>query len=488
MPAPEHRHSSLPSGPIGARHVLALAWPVVVSMLSHTATSVVDTIFVGPARHGAPRRRRIGPRWPSCWPRRSPWDCWAACGCRRPTTTEPATPPPCGGWPGRGLWLGLLLGGLGATLVPLGEVLWPLLGADAAVSAQAAPYFTVRVLGLSSVTLVAALAGWLQGRGDTRTPMVAALLANGLNLALDPLLIFGWGPVPAYGVGGAAAATVFSQAVGGAFLVWRVFSVELPSLGGGSTGAAHTSAVPPWRPDLALLRRVWRVGAPMGVQWLLDVGAFAVFASVLASVGAVHLAAHVIAIRICSVSFLPGHALGQAAGVLVGQSLGAGRPEGAREAFAAAARLAVWVMLVWAVVFVLWPGPLIQVFGAETAVAEVVEGLLILAAAFQVFDAVAMTSFGSLSGAGDTRFTLAASVVMSWTVKLPLGWYLAVPVGLGAVGAWAGLTLEVMVWALVGWLRVRGNRWLQHENVERVDEGASERDAREEGVTLAPAR
>ncbi|MFT5583447.1 MAG: MATE family multidrug resistance protein [Cognaticolwellia sp.] len=110
--------------------------------------------------------------------------------------------------------------------------------------------------------------------------------------------------------------------------------------------------------------------------------------------------------------------------------------------------------------FVLFPGPLISVFGAEEQVLHIGTGLLMVAAGFQVFDAIALVALGSLRGAGDTRWPMVVCVATAWLIKLPVGVVLAVPLEFGASGAWLGLTAEIIVLAGLAVWRVRGDRWL----------------------------
>ena len=275
--------------------------------------------------------------------------------------------------------------------------------------------------------------------------MVATLLSNGINVALDPLLIFGLGPIPAFGVSGAAAATVIAYAVGALFMAWFAFG--------------DLRRVSPL-PKRSLIAAIWKVGAPIGLSGVLDVSAFVIFAMVLARSGNAHLAAHVVVLRIVSVSFLPGHAIGDAAGVFVGQALGATRPTAARQAIRSAMILALVVMSACGVVFVAIPSQLLSIFSIEPDVEQIALTLMFIAAAFQFFDAIAMVAHGSLSGAGDTRFVMVLSVTMSWGVKLPLGIALALPLGMGAPGAWLGLTLEIILFAGIALWRLRSGKWI----------------------------
>jgi MATE family multidrug resistance protein len=131
--------------------------------------------------------------------------------------------------------------------------------------------------------------------------------------------------------------------------------------------------------------------------------------------------------------------------------------------------LAVGIMSACGLLFVTIPDALTMIFSAEPAVVEVARTLLFVAAGFQIFDAIAMVTQCALNGAGDTRFVMVSSVSIAWIVKLPLGWALAVVAGLGAAGAWLGLTAEIIVLAIVSGQRVRGDRWLE-SGAEMLDD------------------
>ncbi len=441
------------SEPLHHRSVWRLAWPIMVSMLSYSAMSVVDTLFVG--QLGTEPLAAVGvaaclvhlsAAFPNGLLGGVRVRVAHAVGQGRLATARRVA------W--QGLWLALAMGVVVAALAPLAAAGLPLLGASPEVADLGSDYVRIRVLGAPVLFLSTALTAWFQGRGQTRVPMVANVAGNAVNVALDPLFIFGLGPVPAMGVGGAALATVLGMGVGVLVL-----------------------AVAAWRPVLRrphgpsgpLVRAVARVGAPQGVQYTLDVGSFTVFAALLAHAGDVHLAAHVVVVRIILVTFLPCLALGQAAGVLVGQALGAGRPGRARRAVRLAAVQGVGIMAVMAVVFVAVPDLLTGVFGAEPAVQALARQVLLLYAAVQVFDALAVVGLGALGGAGDTRFVLWLSVGMAWLVKLPVAWWLSVGLDMGVVGAWGGLATELLCLTAVVWVRLSGRSWLEQLEPEHAE-------------------
>lgn len=432
------------SNRVGVRAVLEVSWPICVSMLAYTAMTVADSVFVG--HLGTVPLAAIGLS-AALVHGTTAFGHGLIGGMRVCVARAAGAGDEDAGrlYAWQGLWLALALGVATIPLAWAGPAVFTWMNGSPEVVAEANAYYVPRTLGSPFVFVYVALACWFQGRGDTRSPMIAAIVANGLNIALDPLLIWGLGPVPAMGIGGAAVATVVGMAVGAGLLAW--WAAE--DLRRAVTG-------PVWQH----LAEIWRVGSPTGLQNLLDVASFAVFAALLARAGDAQLAAHVVVVRIAMVSFLPGYAIGEASGVLVGQAMGAGRPGLAREAHRAATQVAVTLMLACALVFALAPGPLVAAFGAAPDVAAVARTTLLVAAALQVIDAVGTVALGSLSGAGDTRYVLGATVLATWGFKVPAVALLVAWWGLGATGAWLGLMVEVAVIAAAGAWRIRGDAWL----------------------------
>jgi MATE family multidrug resistance protein len=430
---------------IGIRSVLDLAWPICISMLSYTAMTVADSIFVG--RLGTAPLAAIGISAAVIHSvtafghgliggmRVSVARCT---GARRPDEARVYA------W--QGLWVAAVIGVACMAMAPIGPWIFPMMGATAEVSSLASDYYAIRTLSAPLMFGFVALEAWFQGRGNTRVPMYANVAANALNIALDPILIFGWGPVPAMGMEGAAIATAIAWGFGGSILAIATGRELLAAVSG---------------PSRSHLVQIWRIGAPTGLQHILNVLSFGVFVSLLAFAGDVHLAAHVVAVRIAMVSFLPGYAIGEASGVLVGHALGANKPELARQANRSATILALILMAACGLVFVLLPGPLVGVFGTEPSVASIARTTLLVAAALQIIDAIATVALGSLAGAGDTRFVMVVTVAATWGIQVPVAAAMVLGAGLGAPGAWIGITTEVAVLAVICVARVRGTSWLE---------------------------
>lgn len=437
---------------IGVPHVMNIAWPIMLSMLSFTAMNFVNALWVGPlgkahlaaagiggvllyAIHGFGYGVLTGLKISTAQAHGAGEDLFA----RRLLI--------------HGVMLAVLMGLLELLFIPLGGPLLMLLGASDAVAPLAEEYFAMRVLGGVPAFIMTALTQYLQGRGRTVAPMVGMVVANLFNVVLDPMFIYGFGPIPAMGIGGAGLAASISFGFGALYLLW----VARPEL----TGTPRTF-------DRKLLSRIWTLGFPLGGRATLEIASYLTFTGILASMGDEHLAAHVIVVRTISVSFLPGYAISEAVSVLVGQAIGARRIELVKDIQRAGLKIAVTFMFACGLVFVLFPEALTAIHGATPDVVRIAVDLFMISAAFQVFDAFAMTGLGVLNGAGDTRFVLVSTVTVAWAAKLPLGYFLAREVGLGAAGAWWGIVAEVIVlWGVVAW-RVRSGRWRRAADAARV--------------------
>jgi MATE family multidrug resistance protein len=201
------------------------------------------------------------------------------------------------------------------------------------------------------------------------------------------------------------------------------------------------------------------VGTPLGLQFLLEVGSFAVLASMIAAMSDVQMAAHQIAIQVIHFSFLPAYAVGEAASVLVGQAVGARRDELVKPL----ARRALWMggtyMGACAVVFVLAGGVIVAGFTPDARVREVALHLLWIAAVFQVFDGVNIVARCALRGTGDVKWPAWIGIVTAWGLTPPLTWLLGWRLGLGAAGGWLGLCAEVVLGAVLLWWRLERGAW-----------------------------
>jgi MATE family multidrug resistance protein len=313
-------------------------------------------------------------------------------------------------------------------------------------------YFQIRIFGTSLFFLSRVADCYFRGVGDTVTPMVVTIVANAVNIVLDPLLIFGWDPlgIPAMGVAGAAWATVIGTAVHVA-VYWGILHRR------GRAGR-H---VPRYRSRTRTedVKELLRIGAPSGLHWLLDLGAWTMFTIAVARLDAVQSAANIIGITLIRASFMPGYGISTAAQTLVGQYLGARDVSSARRS----GWTSVWITCAYmgAVggLFYAFRYQLVGLFTDDPAVIEVGVRLMVWAALFQLGDGVQVVLAGALRGAGDTRYVMVIGLAGAWFVFAPLTFYLMLVHDLGAEGGWISVNAWVIVLSVLLVARFRSDVW-----------------------------
>jgi len=208
------------------------------------------------------------------------------------------------------------------------------------------------------------------------------------------------------------------------------------------------------------LRDVWAQGVPNGLQFVMEVGSFLILTVMVARMSAIDGAAHQMVLHLVNVSFLPAHALAEAAAVLVGQAVGANKdglvPRVAGRTFLLGAGYASFCLVGYALL-----GGLIThaMASGDAALAARATMLLHVSFAFLVADAANVIARGVLRGASDVRYAAVVGIATSWLAIPPLTWALGVACGLGVVGGWIGLSVEIIVGASLFWLRVIRGGW-----------------------------
>lgn len=435
----------------GAREVLVLAYPVVLTQMSMTAMGIVDSAMVGSL--GATQLGAVG--FGGIW-------IWTvACffvGTTHAVQTFVAQREgagalhECGAWAWQGVWAVIPLGGLATALLWFGSdtaVRW--LGSSEELQSLAAGYVSTRSLGLVGMLCATAFGSFFRGVGDTRTPLYATLVANAVNVALDYGLIFGaWG-LPTLGVRGAGLATAVAEWTFGAVTLWAFLRPALRARFG--TWRA--------RPSRVDMRRLLRTGAPIGGQWWLEMISFAAFTTLVARMGDTSMAASQAFVALLSLSFMQAIGLSIAVSTLVGQYIGAGDPASAERSFRSGLRLAALLAGGIALLFTAIPDVLVSVFSDDPEVLRLGRPLMLVGALFQFFDAFGIVADGALRGAGDTRWPFVARLLLAWGVFVPLAWGVGVWLEGGLTWAWAAGGVHVLLLALVLVLRFRSGAWRQ---------------------------
>ncbi len=419
--------------------LVRLAWPIAVSMLSFSIMTLTDTLFVG--RLGASALAGVGLGGIAgfsvlCF----------GLGLLRSVKVVVSQAVGAGrdgelpAWLGAGVLVAIAFGAIAISLGALVARALPGLAVDADAGHQAASYLGVRILGAPLALVAVSLREARYGRGEARWPMISAVVANLANIPLDALLVVGLG----WGVAGAAWATVACNLVEASLLV-AVQRRE--GFGFARVRRSHVAALV-------------RLGAPLGVQMLLEVGSFAVLVAILARIGEVDLAAHQIALQITHFSFLPAFALGEAASILAGQAVGADEDGQVRRVARAALAAAVAYTGACAVVMATCAPGLAAVFTTDRAVQALAVRLLHVAAVFQIFDGANVVGRSALRGTGDVRVPAVIGVACAWLLVPPLTAILGIGFGLGAFGGWLGLCAEIVAGSLLLWWRLERRRWL----------------------------
>jgi MATE family multidrug resistance protein len=318
------------------------------------------------------------------------------------------------------------------TLVLYG-LLWflPRFGIEPRVLELTVPYMRPVIWSLLPLLLYAAARRYLQATGHERVVMAAFIAANLLNALVNWTLIFGKLGLPRLGVEGAAWATFLSRVFMAGFLLASVVYHD-------RRGARLLYPLP-LGIEWARVRRLLALGIPAALQITLEVGLFSAATALAARLEAASLAAHQIAITVASTTFMVPYGVASAAAVRVGQAVGRRDPDGVVRAGWMAIALGVGFMASAALALWLFPVPIISFFTTDESVLAVGVTLLSVAALFQLFDGLQVTTIGVLRGLGDTRNPMVAALIGYWVLGLPAGWALAFPAGVGIRGLWFGM-------------------------------------------------
>ncbi|HZE97736.1 MAG TPA: MATE family efflux transporter [Planctomycetota bacterium] len=301
--------------------------------------------------------------------------------------------------------------------------------------------------------LDAAATGILRAAGRTLFPMVAALGANGLNIFLNWVFIYGNLGAPRMGLAGSALATSIAFALQGVLTFGYLWTARSPirlSIAGLRTVTRDSIA------------RLVRVSVPAGVEPVLLQSGFLVYNKAITLLGTQAMAAHRAAITVESMTFMPAWGFAVAGSAVVGQYLGAGRPDGADAGLRECARLSTWLMSAVGVAFFFLAAPLARIFlrGPESETIVSAAAMCLAISAFeQPFMALAMALGGGLRGAGDTKSPVLVGVLGVWGIRVPLAWALAFPAGLGLNGIWITMIADWAVRTAVFSVLYRRGRW-----------------------------
>lgn len=297
---------------------------------------------------------------------------------------------------------------------------------------------------------------YLQGVARVRPVTFALISANLVNLAGNWIFIYGKLGMPAMGVRGSAISTVVARIYMAAVLVYVAWRHERNR---GHSLFAH------WpRPDWMRIRALLALGIPAGVQVILEVAAFGAATILAAHLGAVALATHEIVLNCAAFAYMVPLGISAAGAVAVGHAIGAGNAAKARRAGWMAIALGIGFMALAAVLFVAAPRPILEIYSRDARVLAFGVHILLIVAAFEIFDGAQCVSTGVLRGLGETRVPMLLTFGGYWLFGLPLGAFLCFRMRWGLSGIWIGLTVSLITIALLmvlRWSRTSSSRFLQ---------------------------
>jgi putative MATE family efflux protein len=348
------------------------------------------------------------------------------------------------------LLLGLLVSAvLGLVAGWQAERLLGLMGATPSMIASSADYTRIMFAGNATVTLLFLINAIFRGAGDASVAMRLLWIANGINIVLDPCLIFGIGPFPELGVTGAAVATNIGRGTAVLIQIGVLFS-----------GQARVRVA--WRYLRILPGEMWMLCRLSGaglLQMLIDTSSWIGLVRVIASFGSDALAGYTIAIRIVMFAILPAWGLSNAAATMVGQALGAGKPDRAEEATWTAGRLTAIVLGAISIVFLAAAPVIVGVFTSDPAILpHAVQCLRIVSLGF-VFFAYGLVLTQAFNGAGDPWTPTWLNFACFWLWQIPLAYGLAIGLGWGPAGVYWAITIAFSTLGVAGAVVFKQGRW-----------------------------
>jgi putative MATE family efflux protein len=348
----------------------------------------------------------------------------------------------------------LILGTLISVVIGIVGILYAkeilaLMGAEPDLIAEGYGYTQVLLGGNITVVLLFLINAVFRGAGNASVAMWMLILSNGLNIILDPMFIFGFGPIPAYGVEGAAIATTIGRGTAVLFQLGILF-----------LGYS--------RIKIGLRDMVLRIGVMWNLikislggigQFLIGTSSWVFLMRIMSEFGSEVLAGYTIAIRVMMFTMMPAWGMSNAAATLVGQNLGAERPERAERSVWVTGKYNAYFMGLVSVIYLLFAPEIIKMFNTAEAVVRYGSLCLRIIAAGYIFYGYGMVIIQSFNGAGDTRTPTYINFVCFWLFQLPFAYLAAITFKGGPVGVFAAITFAEVMIAIVGMVLFKRGKW-----------------------------
>ena len=350
--------------------------------------------------------------------------------------------------------LGILAAtGIGIVLGYFAPDILRLMGAGEEIVTLGTGFARMMLGGNATVFLIFLINAIFRGAGDAVIAMRTLWLANALNIVLGPCFIFGWWIFPELGVTGAAVATNIGRGIGVLYQLWHL--------------AGHHSRVKVrwqhFKPEREVIGAVLSKSGSGIAQLLISTTSWVGLFKILALFGSSALAGYTIAIRIVVFALMPAWGLANAAATLVGQNLGAHKPERAEAAVKIAVKFDVIVLSLIGIFFVLCAHPLIRLFTQDAeVVAYGTQALWIVSLAFPLY-AAGMCFEAAFNGSGDTWTPARLNFLCLWLGQIPIAWGLSKSLGFGPVGAFIAVPVAYSLLAIFSWMLFKRGKWKEQK-------------------------
>lgn len=437
------------------RHIFRLSWPQVTEQLLNIIDQTVDMFWAGRLPGGFRALAGLGVAQTF-----SQFGFMSRQGLEQSTRAMVARAVGAGDMPLANriaLQSFVLTGGYSLFIVVAGviltDILFRVFGVGQAIQTEAAMYMRIQFIGMGSMSFRMAASSILQASGDVIVPLRATTVTRIIHIALTPFLMFGWVGFPHYGLAGAALSNLFAQTVGAGINLYALFS----------GGSRLRLTLRGFELDRHIMWQMVKIGAPATVTGMERAISQLILLRIIAPFGDVALAAYGMTRRLEMFANFGGMGVGNAAGIMVGQNLGAQQPERARRAIAWGIAFATLLKSIIAIPLVIFPVFVVGVFTREPEVVGLTAVWLQILALGAVFMGAGMIFQQAFNVAGDTVTVMIVTFVSLIVVELPLAWLLCYTWGMGPLGiAWAqviGFTARLVLFLPVYF---RGS-WLKRE-------------------------
>ncbi len=345
-----------------------------------------------------------------------------------------------------GVIISAIIGVSGALLAPH---MLSLMGASDSIVRTGSGYTRMIFGGSATIFFLFLINAVFRGAGDPSIAMRSLWLANAINIVLNPCLILGLGPFPALGVTGSAVGTTIGRGVGVCYQLWHLTR-------GQSRIHIHPSQM---RVDWEVMKRLVRLSLGGMFQYLINVSSWIALVRMAASFGSAAIAGYSLAIRIIIFGILPSWGMSNAAATLVGQNLGAKKPDRAEKSVWLGGFYNMCFMGALGLIFIMFARPIVSIFTQDPEIVGIAAMTLRTISYGYVFYAYGMVIVQSFNGAGDTRTPTLINLFCYWLWQLPLAYWLAFKAGFGVRGIFIAIAVAESTMAVIGILAFRRGKW-----------------------------